>query len=154
LKNNETPTTRQSVNSNPTKLHPYPFERLRLLFKDLNPDPRDTAINLGIGEPKHLTPEFIRQTLIRNLSGLASYPVTAGTSVVSGNLPSAGGKYSLYCALIVKRVDATTGLGRRPASTNCSVANDGIARAQRRVGPLRPTGLSRGPLKGERVCLQ
>ena len=28
--------------------------------------------------------------------------------VVSGNLPSADGKYSLYCAVIVKRVDAQT----------------------------------------------
>jgi 2,3,4,5-tetrahydropyridine-2-carboxylate N-succinyltransferase len=27
---------------------------------------------------------------------------------VSGNLPSADGKYSLYCAVIVKRVDAQT----------------------------------------------
>ena len=25
-----------------------------------------------------------------------------------GNLPKAGGKYSLYCAVIVKRVDAKT----------------------------------------------
>jgi 2,3,4,5-tetrahydropyridine-2,6-dicarboxylate N-succinyltransferase len=28
--------------------------------------------------------------------------------VVSGNLPKAGGKYSLYCAVIVKKVDAQT----------------------------------------------
>ena len=32
----------------------------------------------------------------------------AGSVVVSGNLPKAGGKYSLYCAVIVKRVDAKT----------------------------------------------
>ena len=32
--------------------------------------------------------------------------VPAGSVVVSGNLPSADGKYSLYCAVIVKRVDA------------------------------------------------
>jgi 2,3,4,5-tetrahydropyridine-2-carboxylate N-succinyltransferase len=34
--------------------------------------------------------------------------VPAGSVVVSGNLPKAGGKYSLYCAVIVKRVDAKT----------------------------------------------
>ncbi len=34
--------------------------------------------------------------------------VPAGSVVVSGNLPSADGKYSLNCAVIVKRVDAQT----------------------------------------------
>jgi 2,3,4,5-tetrahydropyridine-2-carboxylate N-succinyltransferase len=34
--------------------------------------------------------------------------VPAGSVVVSGNLPSADGRYSLYCAVIVKRVDAQT----------------------------------------------
>ena len=34
--------------------------------------------------------------------------VPAGSVVVSGNLPSVDGKYSLYCAVIVKRVDAQT----------------------------------------------
>jgi 2,3,4,5-tetrahydropyridine-2-carboxylate N-succinyltransferase len=34
--------------------------------------------------------------------------VPAGSVVVAGNLPSADGKYSLYCAVIVKRVDAQT----------------------------------------------
>lgn len=34
--------------------------------------------------------------------------VPAGSVVVSGNLPSDNGKYSLYCAVIVKRVDEKT----------------------------------------------
>jgi 2,3,4,5-tetrahydropyridine-2,6-dicarboxylate N-succinyltransferase len=34
--------------------------------------------------------------------------VPKGSVVVSGNLPSADGKYSLYCAVIVKKVDAQT----------------------------------------------
>jgi len=34
--------------------------------------------------------------------------VPAGSVVVSGSLPKAGGKYSMYCAVIVKRVDAKT----------------------------------------------
>jgi len=34
--------------------------------------------------------------------------VPSGSVVVSGNLPSPDGKYGLYCAVIVKRVDART----------------------------------------------
>jgi 2,3,4,5-tetrahydropyridine-2-carboxylate N-succinyltransferase len=34
--------------------------------------------------------------------------VPAGSVVVSGTLPSADGRYALYCAVIVKRVDAKT----------------------------------------------
>ena len=34
--------------------------------------------------------------------------VPAGSVVVAGNLPSADGKYSLYCAVIVKQVDEKT----------------------------------------------
>lgn len=34
--------------------------------------------------------------------------IPAGSVVVSGNMPKAGSKYSLYCAVIVKRVDAKT----------------------------------------------
>jgi 2,3,4,5-tetrahydropyridine-2-carboxylate N-succinyltransferase len=42
-------------------------------------------------------------------TGTISYGrIPAGSVVVSGNLPSADGKYSLYCAVIVKRVDAQT----------------------------------------------
>jgi 2,3,4,5-tetrahydropyridine-2,6-dicarboxylate N-succinyltransferase len=40
--------------------------------------------------------------------------IPAGSVVVPGNLPSSDGSYSLYCAVIVKRVDektrSTTGL--------------------------------------------
>ncbi|HAT31129.1 MAG TPA: 2,3,4,5-tetrahydropyridine-2,6-dicarboxylate N-succinyltransferase [Janthinobacterium sp.] len=42
-------------------------------------------------------------------SGEVTYGrVPAGSVVVAGNLPSDDGKYSLYCAVIVKRVDAKT----------------------------------------------
>ena len=34
--------------------------------------------------------------------------IPAGSVVVSGSLPSSDGKYSLYCAVIVKKVDAKT----------------------------------------------
>ncbi len=42
-------------------------------------------------------------------TGEVSYGrIPAGSVVVSGNLPSADGKYSLYCAVIVKKVDEKT----------------------------------------------
>ncbi len=42
-------------------------------------------------------------------SGEISYGrIPAGSVVVPGNLPSPDGRYSLYCAVIVKRVDAKT----------------------------------------------
>ncbi len=42
-------------------------------------------------------------------TGTVSYGrVPAGSVVVSGNLPSADGSHSLYCAVIVKKVDAKT----------------------------------------------
>jgi 2,3,4,5-tetrahydropyridine-2-carboxylate N-succinyltransferase len=34
--------------------------------------------------------------------------VPAGSVVVAGSIPSPDGKYSLYCAVIVKKVDART----------------------------------------------
>ena len=60
------------------KLQPYPFEKLRLLLKDVQPDPSRRPVSLGIGEPKHPTPEFIRQALAASLAGLAVYPSTPG----------------------------------------------------------------------------
>jgi 2,3,4,5-tetrahydropyridine-2-carboxylate N-succinyltransferase len=55
-------------------------------------------------------------------TGEVSYGrVPAGSVVVAGNLPSADGRYSLYCAVIVKRVDAQT---RAKTSINELLRND------------------------------
>jgi len=61
------------------RLHPYPFERLRELTRDIVPSPAHAPIGLGIGEPRHPTPALLRQALIDALGGLAAYPATAGT---------------------------------------------------------------------------
>ncbi len=61
-----------------SRLHPYPFERLRELTRDITPSAAHKPIGLGIGEPKHATPELILRALTANLKGLASYPATAG----------------------------------------------------------------------------
>ncbi len=61
-----------------TKLQPYPFERLKQLFLSVTPNQAFSPISLGIGEPKHATPEFIKTALSGALDGLAAYPATAG----------------------------------------------------------------------------
>jgi N-succinyldiaminopimelate aminotransferase len=60
------------------RLQPYPFERLRQLFAGVTPNASLRPISLGIGEPKHATPELIKKALVSSLDGLATYPLTAG----------------------------------------------------------------------------
>jgi N-succinyldiaminopimelate aminotransferase len=60
------------------RLHPYPFERLRELTRGIQPSPAHKPISLGIGEPRHPTPALIEQALVAALSGLSTYPATAG----------------------------------------------------------------------------
>ena len=60
------------------KLQPYPFERLRLLHAGVTPSPAFSPISLGIGEPRHATPQLIKDALTGSLAGLASYPGTLG----------------------------------------------------------------------------
>ena len=59
-------------------LQPYPFERLRQLFAGVTPPDRLAPISLGMGEPRHATPAFLRQALTDGLDGLAHYPTTSG----------------------------------------------------------------------------
>ncbi len=61
-----------------SRLQPYPFERLRELTRGVTPNPAFAPISLGIGEPKHPTPAFIKEALAAGLDGLANYPATAG----------------------------------------------------------------------------
>ncbi|MDP2431040.1 MAG: succinyldiaminopimelate transaminase [Pseudomonadota bacterium] len=67
------------MNPRLNQLQPYPFQRLRELFAGVTPNPALKAVNLSIGEPKHATPEFIKEALTANLHGLSSYPVTQGS---------------------------------------------------------------------------
>ena len=68
------------------RLHPYPFERLRALVKDITPNPAYRPISLGIGEPKHPTPELILQAWSGHPKGLASYPATAGEPALRASI--------------------------------------------------------------------
>ena len=67
------------MNPNLNSLQPYPFQRLRDLFAGTTPNAAYSAINLSIGEPKHATPQLIKDALVANLAGLSTYPTTLGS---------------------------------------------------------------------------
>ena len=60
-------------------LQPYPFERLKELFAFVTPNPAYSHISLGIGEPRHATPQVVLDALAGATNELASYPPTAGS---------------------------------------------------------------------------
>ncbi len=64
------------------QLQPYPFEKLKQLFQGITPNSAYAPISLGIGEPKHPTPELIKTAITNNLAGLASYPSTQGSEAL------------------------------------------------------------------------
>jgi len=76
------------MNPDLDRLQPYPFQKLAALFGKVTANPALSPIKLHIGEPKHDTPQFIKDALVANLGGLANYPITVGSdalrSAVSG----------------------------------------------------------------------
>lgn len=69
------------TNLNPriNNLNAYPFERLGKLLAGIAPNPQFPAVNLSIGEPKHPTPQLVKDALVNSLDGLSAYPPTAGS---------------------------------------------------------------------------
>jgi N-succinyldiaminopimelate aminotransferase len=61
-----------------SSLQPYPFERLKQLFSTVTPNPAHAPISLGIGEPRHATPQLVLDALAKATAQLAAYPATAG----------------------------------------------------------------------------
>ena len=59
-------------------LQPYPFERLKQLFSTVTPSEKYSPISLGIGEPRHATPQLVLDALATSTEALSSYPATAG----------------------------------------------------------------------------
>lgn len=75
------------MNPSLENLQLYPFQKLTKLFEDLVPrDSLPTPIGLHIGEPRHSTPEFIRQELINSLEGLAHYPTVLGAGELRASI--------------------------------------------------------------------
>ena len=70
------------MNPDLNKLQPYPFQKLAALFREVTPNPDYRAISLSIGEPKHATPQFIKDALTASIDGLANYPTTAGSDAL------------------------------------------------------------------------
>ena len=66
------------MNPNLDRLQPYPFQKLSKLFEGITPEQAYSPISLHIGEPKHATPDFIRQAVTDNLASMAVYPTTLG----------------------------------------------------------------------------
>src|SRR6185436_6070209 len=60
-------------------LHADPFERLKQLFASVTPNPTYNHISLGIGEPRHATPQLVLDALAAATGELAAYPPTAGS---------------------------------------------------------------------------
>jgi len=71
--------TTTAVNPNLDRLQTYPFQKLTALLTGVTPKEGLRPISLHIGEPKHPTPQFIKDALTANLDGLAAYPATIGT---------------------------------------------------------------------------
>ena len=74
------------MNPDLERLQPYPFQKLAALFREVAPNPDCRPISLHIGEPKHATPQFIRDALVANLGGLANYPTTAGSDALRASI--------------------------------------------------------------------
>ncbi|OIR11125.1 LL-diaminopimelate aminotransferase [mine drainage metagenome] len=70
------------MNRDLDKLQPYPFQKLAGLFGAVNANASLKPISLHIGEPKHATPQFIKDALITGLDGLANYPTTIGSDAL------------------------------------------------------------------------
>ena len=60
-------------------LQPYPFERLKQLFASVTPKSAHRFISLGIGEPRHATPQLLLDALAAATGELAMYPPTVGS---------------------------------------------------------------------------
>jgi len=59
------------------RLQPYPFQKLASLFEGINAASQ-SRIAFSIGEPKHPTPNFIREAVLEHLHTLGNYPSTKG----------------------------------------------------------------------------
>ncbi|MEE8388853.1 MAG: succinyldiaminopimelate transaminase [Acidiferrobacterales bacterium] len=59
-------------------LHDYPFQRLARLFADSEPNRDKSPIAWSIGEPKHASPQIVRDAIRDNLDELSTYPSTKG----------------------------------------------------------------------------
>ena len=67
-----------TMNPDLNRLQPYPFEKLNALKATVTPPASLSHIALSIGEPKHTSPDFVKQVLMDNIDKLSNYPTTKG----------------------------------------------------------------------------
>ena len=73
------------MNQRIASLKPYPFDRLRTLLGEVQPNPDLDPIALHIGEPRHRPPRLVADALVTHLEpGLGSYPLSKGTDGLRG----------------------------------------------------------------------
>ncbi|KXW56293.1 succinyldiaminopimelate transaminase [Ferrovum sp. PN-J185] len=91
------------MNSRLDLLQPYPFEKLRGLMKGVKGNEALRFIALSVGEPRHPTPQFVKEAWSKHVDGLANYPTTLG----SENLRLAIGEW-IKRRFLVNKIDHNT----------------------------------------------
>ena len=81
-------------------LQPYPFAKLRQLMAGVTPNPALKPINLSIGEPKHPTPQLVKDALLANLAGLESYPAALGSDALRQSISVVPQRVHLFSATL------------------------------------------------------
>ena len=74
------------MNPDLQRLQPYPFQKLAKLFGEVHPNATLKPISLHIGEPKHASPQFIKDALVAGMDGLANYPTTNGSDALRATI--------------------------------------------------------------------
>jgi N-succinyldiaminopimelate aminotransferase len=70
------------MNTDLSKLQPYPFERIAALTAGIQPVEDKLLISFAMGEPKHPCPELITSALVEHLGLLEAYPLTKGNPLL------------------------------------------------------------------------
>jgi len=84
------------MNPDLSRLQPYPFQKLAALFREVAPNAALRPISMHIGEPRHATPQFIKNALVGGLDGLANYPTTTGRDALRGAISNwLGWRYAI-----------------------------------------------------------
>ncbi|MBC8212013.1 MAG: succinyldiaminopimelate transaminase [Gammaproteobacteria bacterium] len=70
------------MNPDLQRLHPYPFEKLNRLKQAVTAPENIQHIALSIGEPRHPSPHFVVESLIKHTHLLSNYPTTKGLATL------------------------------------------------------------------------
>ena len=78
------------------RLTDYPFDRLRLLLKNLDPPTSQDPIIMSLGEPQHSPPPFVAEIIARHSNEWGKYPPVNGTPELLNSIVDwLGNRYDL-----------------------------------------------------------